>query len=259
LSHIANNLFLKNTHYKTIKKVVLDTISAIENDEVYEPNRANYTTPDKHKIQPTTFDMHHIAKLKQDGSFRLTAGMYNALIRAPLGLDPVGYTAIYNAIKRSNHQVVRTEKICQTSDQNMTWVKARFQGASQLVIRFGLEYPKNTSGMMVQDSKYISRELIVLKKLTLTIYQIAWWDEKHIQQIVGDFRDHSYQFGFDEDGKYDRDIEIDLVRRESNGNYKNTIILLNCSNYFFLPLHTTKFKKDLKFLEEGKFSFGVCV
>ena len=216
ISTIANNLSLKNAHYKTIKKVVLDTIEAISNDEVYEPNRATYTTPNRHKVQPSSFDMHHIAKLKQDGSFRLTAGMYNALIRAPLGLEPIGYTAIYNAIKRSNHKVVRTEKIHQTSDRNKTWVKARFQAASQLLVRFGLEYPTNTSGMTVQDPKYICKDNIEKNKLTLSIHQIAWWDEKHIQQVVGDFRDHSYQFGFDEDGKYDRSIEIDLVRRVSD-------------------------------------------
>ena len=215
ISAIANSLYLKNTHYKTIKKVILDTIECINNDEVYEGHRSTYACPSRRKVDPSSFDMHHIAKLKENGSFRITAGMYNALIRAPLGLSPIGYTSIYNTIKRSNHKVVRTEKIHQASDRNSTWVKARFQANSQLMVRFGMEYPANTSGMKVQDPKFICKETINKEKLTLTIHQIGWWDEKHIKQIVGDFRDHSYQFGFDEDGKYDRSIEIELVRRVS--------------------------------------------
>ena len=215
ISSIANSLLMKNTHYKTIKRVVLDTIECIQNDEVYEGHRSTYTCASRHKINPNSFDMHHIAKLKGSSSFRTTAGMYNALIRAPLGLDPIGYTSIYNTIKRSNHKVVRTEKIHQASDRNSSWVKARFQANSQLMVRFGMEYPANTSGMTVQDPKYICKDTIEKEKLTLTIHQIAWWDEKHIKQIVGDFRDYTYQFGFDEDGKYDRSIEIELVRRVS--------------------------------------------
>ena len=215
ISCISNTLKMGQTHYKTVRKVVLDTIESINNDEVYEPFRTTYEKKHIHKVQPTSLDMHHIASMKENGSFRTTARMFNALIRAPAGLPPIGYTAIYNCVKRSNHVVTKTEKVHQASNGNKAWVKARFQANSQLLVRFGLEYPKDTSGMKVQDENYISRDAIEKDNLELTIHQIAWWDEKHIKQVIGDFRDYTYQFGFDENGKYDQSIEIELVRRVS--------------------------------------------
>ena len=235
ISCIANTLNMGNTHYKTVKKVVLDTLNAIDNDEVYEPFRTTYGNQASHRVQPTSLDMRHIASMKENGSFRYTAKMFNALVRAPAGLPPIGYTAIYNAVKRSNHIVVKTEKVHQASDNNKAWVKARFQANSQLLVRFGMDYPTETSGMEVQDPVYISKEAIKKNNLSLTIHQVAWWDEKHIKQVVGDFRDHSYQFGFDENGKYDAKIEIDLVRRVSLYLYIEFAKNMKATLTFFLP------------------------
>ena len=167
ISAIANSLKIGNTHYKTVKRVVLDTINAIRNDEIYEPFRSTYDMASHHKVQPTSLDMHHIASMKERGSFRTTARMFNALVRAPAGLPPIGYTAIYNAVKRSNHIVVQTEKVHQASNNNKAWVKARFQSCSQLLVRFGIDYPTETSGMTVQDPKYISKEAIKKKIFNL--------------------------------------------------------------------------------------------
>jgi hypothetical protein len=121
-----------------------------------------------------------------------------------------------DSIKRSNPIVVETEHVYQASNSNKIWVRARFESCSQLLVRFGVEYPKDTSGMVISNPLYISKQEIIKNNLTLTIYQIAWWDEKHIKQIVGDFRDSSYQFGYDEDGNYSEEIEIELRRRVSN-------------------------------------------
>ena len=191
---------LNANHYNTIMNVVQDTQKAIENNELYEPNRKLYKNTKVHKIKNSTLDFHLIAKMKEQSSFRTTAGVYNALIRAPMGLPPIGYTAIYNAISRSNHVKVKTETIYQASDDNLVWVRARFDACSQLLVRFGASYPENTSGMKVSDPKWISRYEILKHNLGLTMYQIAWWDEKHIKQVVGEFREYTYQFGFDEDG-----------------------------------------------------------
>jgi hypothetical protein len=212
---INKSLMLKSNYYKTIKKVVLDTQHAIDNDCLYEPERVVYTKKHTHKLQHSSLDFHLISKMKQNSSFRTTAGVYNALIRGPLGLPPIGYTAIYNSIKRSNHVVVPTEVIYQASDSNKIWVRARFESCSQLLVRFGCDYPEDTCGMKISNEKYICKYEIIKNKLTLTIYQIAWWDEKHIKQVVGDFRDSSYQFGYDEDGNYCEEIEIELRRRVS--------------------------------------------
>ena len=49
--------------------------------------------------------------------------------------------------------MVRTEKCPQSSDANLIWRQARFQAASQMVVRFGLDYPDDTSGATLNDIK----------------------------------------------------------------------------------------------------------
>ena len=166
------------------------------------------------KIQPSSLNMHQIAKHKEvNSSFRITTDLFNACIRGPAGLPPIGYTAIYNAIKCSNHVTVRTEKRPQSSDSNLIWVQARFQSAAQLIVRFGIDFPENTSGAEVSDLKYINREMLEQEGETFEIHQVSFWDEKHVKQVVGEFRDHSTQFGFDEDGIYCPDIMFEIEKK----------------------------------------------
>ena len=133
----------------------------------------------------------------------------------PLGLPPIGYTAIYNAINSSNHTVVRTQKVPQSSNSNVIWVQARFQAASQFIVRFGLDYPGNTSGAKVSNIKYIDRDLLEEGGHTFGIHQVAWWDEKHVEQVVGELRDETCQFGLDEDGIYSPDIIFAITEKVS--------------------------------------------
>ena len=192
-----------------------ETLVDIKNDKTYTtfhpvPNKKN-----TQKINPTSLDMHQITKLKQNSSFQTTADVYNACIRAPAGLPPIGYTAIYQAIKRSNHTVVRKELVPQSSNSNLMWVQARFQAASQLIVRFGKDYPEDTKEARVNDLKYINRKLLEDGGHTLVMQQVGWWDEKHIKQVVGYLRDHCYQFAFDEDGLYSPDIHYEIVKMVS--------------------------------------------
>ena len=83
--------------------MALDTLAAVENDKIYEPVYHLYTHPENHKVQPTFVDMHHIATMKQNGSFWTTVRMFNVVIRAPVGLPPERCTLIYNAVQRSDH------------------------------------------------------------------------------------------------------------------------------------------------------------
>jgi hypothetical protein len=213
---IGRALNLSKTHYNTIKQVVDETIDALANGQIYEPYRKPIDKRATHKIQPSSLDMHQIAKLKVNSSFRITTDLFNVCIRGPAGLPPIGYTAIYNAIKGSNHVVVRTEKRPQSSDSNLIWVHARFQSAAQLIIRFGLEMPADTSGATISDLRYINRVMLEQEGETFEIHQIGFWDEKHIRQVVGEFRDHSTQFGFDEDGIYCPDIMFEIEKKVSN-------------------------------------------
>ena len=98
VSSVANQLNLDRTHHKTVENVINDTIEAFKNNEIYEPHRKTYECPNRQKVQPSSRNMHLIAKLKEDANF-LTNNLFNACIRAPLGLPPIGYTAIYNSIK----------------------------------------------------------------------------------------------------------------------------------------------------------------
>ena len=161
--------------------------------------------------------MHLISKLKENANFRITTAIYNACIRAPLNLPPIGFTAIYNAIKRSNHKLVRTEKTTQQSDRNLVWKQARFNACSQFIVRFGMEYPEgNTSGAELSDPNIISVEKIKEDNLDLVIEQVAFWDEKHIEQVCGEHRDFTYQFGYDEEGKYSQQVEVEVTRKVSS-------------------------------------------
>ena len=208
-------MMLTKTHYATIKAVVDETIVCIEKGTIYQPFRKTLTREHQVKVKPTSLDMHQIAKLKVNGSFRITADLFNACIRGPAGLPPIGYTSIYNAIKKSNHAVVKTQKRPQSSNSNLIWVQARFQAASQMIVRFGLEYPEDTAGAKVSDLKYINRDLLEAGGHTFGIHQVAWWDEKHVEQVVGELRDHTLQFGLDEDGIYSPDIIFQITEKVS--------------------------------------------
>ena len=105
ISVVANTLNLMKTHYSTVKKVILETIAAKKEGKKYQPYHQSYLSPKSRKIKETSLDMHLISKLKSKGSFATTANLFNACIRGPLGLKPIGYTAIYNAIVKSNHIV----------------------------------------------------------------------------------------------------------------------------------------------------------
>jgi hypothetical protein len=224
---------LCHTHYATVKRVIDETIDAINKGELYKPERKE-NKKNTSKIKSNSLEMHQIAKLKINGSFRITTDLFNACIRAPAGLPPIGYTAIYNSIKSSNYKIVRTEKRPQSSDANLIWRQARFQSASQMIVRFGLEYPDDTSGATLNDIKYINRHLLEEGGHTCEIFQVAWWDEKHIEQVVGELRDHTCQFGFDENGIYCPEIHFEILEKVS-------IIMIIYAQHYIYPYFTNSY------------------
>ena len=42
----------------------------------------------------------------------------------------------------------------------------------------------------------------------LSIYQIAWWDEIHIRQKIGEILEYIYLFSRDEKGVYNNTFEV---------------------------------------------------
>ena len=81
-------------------------------------------------------------------------------------------------------------------------------------------------GVEIQNKDYISREKLKAEGYTFVLEQIAWWNKKHIEQSVGEHRDHTYQFGYDEFGKYHQEIEVEVLHKVRfdvilKMNYKN--------------------------------------
>jgi hypothetical protein len=217
IASVSKRLGLDRTHYTTVKTVIQDTIIALKLGEEYEPSRSRYICPNRRKVDPDSFDMHYLTCLKSiGGSFTLTTAIYNLLYRTPNDLPPIKCKAVHNSIKNSNHKLVFTSKVHQASNRNLGWKQARFNSCLQLLVRFGLPVPADTSGAVVSDAAHVERTKIIENNLTLSIYQIGWWDEKHIQQVVGDIRDSSYQFGYNEHGIYDPDVEVDVKKRVSS-------------------------------------------
>ena len=78
-----------------------------------------------------------------------------------------------------------------------------------MLVRFGEPLPELPEGVSFNDPSIIEREVIENANLTLSIYGVGWWDEKHIEQHVGSINDSMYQFGWDEHGLYSPDVEIE--------------------------------------------------
>lgn len=147
--------------------------------------------------------MHLIASTKEDGAgFRLCTMLLNTIHFKKENLPQIGYTAVYNVVKRSNHTQALVVKCHQASDRNHFWKQARFQFCAQLMVRFGLPLPEETSGIRFNDVQALDIQKIRDNNLTLDLCGVAWWNEKHIQQCVGSLKDRQFQFGWDTNRLY---------------------------------------------------------
>ena len=95
---------------------------------------------------------------------------------------------------------------------------------------FGKILSVNTSGARVSDPTAIDREQILRNNLALDFFGMAWWDEKHIKQVVGEINGTAYQFATDINGVYDQSVELEKVEVVSNNNKEN---INNFMNIFF--------------------------
>jgi hypothetical protein len=214
LVRVAKILHIHKTHYITVKQVVKETILCLKLGEDYEPERRPYVCLSRRKIEEDSLAMHLITCIKEKGaSYRLTTEIYNALVTGPQNLPPVYYSAIYRAITESNHKTTRTSKRCQASDRNTMWRQARFNACSQLLVRLGGTMPSDTNGAVVSDPAAIDPDRIKEAGLDLELEQIAWWDEKHIPQVVGEINDNNYHFAKDENGIYDPSAKLEVTQK----------------------------------------------
>ena len=158
VSIVARELKLDRSHYETVKTTTNQTIECLEKNDVYVPMRKPYEVESCQKNSVNSFDMHLLAKFKTKSSYRIAVNVYNTAFRMNNGLNPLGYKSTYNALQRPNSKITKTKKIGQASNNNLIWRQACFNFCSQLLVRFGHQYPfiqQEKMDSMIKNGSFI--------------------------------------------------------------------------------------------------------
>lgn len=156
--------------------------------------------------------------LKERTSYEVATHLFNLLpIRdSPEPPAPIGIKALYNAVKRTNHTVRKTQKVSQASDDRKFWKQARMGYCCQLHVRLGRRLPERAILKLENIAEAFNYEHLKAKGLHIeSIFGAAYWDEIHLEQVVGEGRESSITFVRNEDGIYD----------ENNGNDENEKVM----------------------------------
>jgi hypothetical protein len=122
-------------------------------------------------------------------------------------MEPVGLSAVNRTMKRPRPVIRKVRKGKQGSkDASCPWAKARPGWTTQLLVRIG----NHTFNPDEECNKHLALSNAphcydAMKLPELSIYQIAFWDEVHKEQVVGVNGDFTYAFPRDEDGAYTED------------------------------------------------------
>jgi hypothetical protein len=192
-------------------------------DEEYDGKRLINIKKDKRIIETNSTEAQIIADAYEDGfSIKATTQIVNMYL-LDKNIPFVTCSAVYGLIKRLNPKISAVEKAKQgSSDPNSNWAKARVCWISQLLVRFGILRPPN-------PPPYLDHT----KMPPLSLYQIAWWDEKHRKVIV------SSGLGKTTQAQFRRNAEGKLDPLGEYGDKKSTL--------------------HMKFAEEVRFCFGVAM
>ena len=103
------------------------------------------------------------------------------------------------------------QKVKKVSQQqnNPIWVHARYQLCAQLMVRFGMDLPPHVLNDDSINPAIIDKNVIAEKGFHLSIHQIAWWDEIHIRQKIGEILEHVFVFSRDHKGVYNRGCKVE--------------------------------------------------
>jgi hypothetical protein len=119
--------------------------------------------------------------------------------------DPVGLSAVRNTVKRLRPviRIVRKRKQG-NKDKNSPCAKARLGWVTQILVRmkkhvFMPEEDYNKFVELTATPEYFD----AAKLPKLSLFQIAFWDEVHKEQVVGTAGTHTYAFPRDEHGAFD--------------------------------------------------------
>jgi hypothetical protein len=128
-------------------------------------------------------------------------------LRSIKELNHVGLSAVRRTIKRLRTVTRKVHQKKQGSkDTSCPWTKACLGWTTQLLLKLG----KHTFKPDEECNKNIQHTdtpncYDAMKLPDLSIYQIAFWDEVHKEQVVGVNWDFTYAFPRDEQGAYDED------------------------------------------------------
>jgi hypothetical protein len=153
--------------------------------------------------------------------------------RTTKGRDPVGLSAVRNTVKRLRHVIRGVRKRKQgNKDKNSPWVKARLGWVTQILVRmqkhvFMPEEDCNKCLALTATPEYFD----AAKLPKLSLFQVAFWDEVHKEQVMGTAGTHTYAFPRDEHGAFD---EAGMVAAQAT-------------------------KLHMKYTEQGRFCCGVAL
>ncbi len=202
---IAKISRLLNVHNATVKRVVLDCQDAESKGQNYDPSKRSFTKEKKRKIQNSSLNQHLLSVYKKRFSYTTTTSFLNVMTQQEKGPsydlhnDYLGRTCVRNAMKHMVCKTQKVTKVTQASDENEHWVRARLNFCGQLAVRFGCDLPP----VVNIDPGFVDKPQLEAKSLMLSIHQIAWWDEIHIRQKIGEFLPKIHVFAKTENGVYD--------------------------------------------------------
>ena len=93
----------------------------------------------------------------------------------------------------------------QQNDDNGFWKAARFNFCCQILVRLGLWIPEEKGGGEIQDEYCVNPIELNDLKLTFQLNQVGFWDEIHIDVVIGAILQDYLTFAYAEDGTYNVD------------------------------------------------------
>jgi len=196
---------------KVINRVCQQSKATLDQNTPFNPSWKAFSRPEKIKIKEKSEDEHLVTVLMEKTSYNTATHLYNILVSNKRGSDQVGTKAVFNAVNRTKSMKLTTVKVSQASDDRDFWKKARLIYCIQYLVRLGKEVTDDViNSLDVENKINFSYQKLQQESLTInSIYRIAFWDEVHFQQVVGEIRDNYISFPRDEYGVYDPSEEID--------------------------------------------------
>lgn len=218
IKKILHQLFIPDNSYRTVLRVLNETVRCRNNDEEFDPlAKRKASCGAKRAIEDNDSSARVIYEAVETG---LNNTMITFLVnkhRKAIDPDggqfpPVGRTTVENFIRRSNVIVttVREGTKQGSNDEKSDWAQGRLVFASQLKeeLRLGT-LPPDCEEVLNSDFKPLHLEALVE------------FDEKHLKQQIGCHSKNERRVKRDADGNPDPDGELPAKKQKVNLKYEN--------------------------------------